>query len=262
MSQLSKKSGFFVRMAAVGLIALAGVAASAGGASAKTVSSCTAQGQYAICDATASINHPASISLTITASPNQSVSGAWDDTCSQGSGAGGDSGSFSGITPLTLTVKHPYAHPDNCIVSADAQLSAAGKGVHVVISSPAVAAPAIKGSVGKCVNDLKDSSANGTPVVLWSCNGSGPQDWTYTKDKLVHNGRCLTDPSSGGAGTRLILNGCSSAKNDLWVHKSSGEYILAAQAGKLCLTAPAKSNGTQLTVTACKTTVGQRWTLP
>jgi hypothetical protein len=255
-------AGFIGRSVTVGLIALAGVAASAGGASAKTTGSCTAQGQYAICDATADISHPASFSVTVTGSPNQAVSGAWSDTCSQGTGAGGDQGSFSGITPLTLTIKHPYAHPDDCIVSVDAQLSEAGNGVHIVISSPAVAAPAVKGSIGKCVNDLKDSSANGTPIVLWSCNGGGPQDWTYTKDKLVHNGRCLTDAGSGAAGTKLILNACSPGQNDLWGHKSNGEYVLAAQGGKLCLNAPGSANGTELDVYACKGAVSQRWTLP
>ena len=255
-------AGFAGRVSAVGLLALAGVAAAAGGASASTGHSCSAQGQYAICDASATLNHPASFSVTVTAVPSQSVSGAWDVTCAQGSGAGADQGRFSGITPLTVTLKHPYTHPDTCIVSADAQLSGAGRSVHVVISSPAAAAPAVRGSIGKCVNDLKDRSANGTPVVTWGCNGSGPQDWTYTKDKLVHNGRCLTDAGGGAAGTKLILNGCSSAKNDLWGHRSNGEYVLAAQGGKLCLNAPAAANGTQLDVSACKNAVSQHWTLP
>jgi Ricin-type beta-trefoil lectin domain len=255
---------FVGRVIAGGILALSGVAAGASAASAGTVGSCGAEGQYATCDASASINHPASISVSVTASANQSVYVTWTDTCSQGSGAGGDSGSFTAETPVTRTIGHPYAHPDSCIVAAGAQLSDAGKSIHVVISAPAVAPPAIKGYAGKCVNDLNNSSANGTKIVLAGCNGGAAQDWTYTKDKLVHDGRCLTDPASAGNGTKLILNGCSSAKNDLWVHASNGEYALAAQGGKLCVTDPAsaKADGTQLVVATCKNTASQHWTLP
>ena len=122
--------------------------------------------------------------------------------------------------------------------------------------------PAIRGYAGKCVNDLNNGSANGTKIVLSSCTGGAAQNWVYTKNKLIHNGRCLTDPANGGNGTRLILNGCSSAKADLWVHKPNGEYVLAADSGKLCLNAPASSNSAQLDVHAFQNTANQRWTLP
>ena len=252
---------FVGRVMAVGIVALGGLAASAGAANASTVGSCSAEGQNAICVASASINDPASMSVSVTASPNQSVFVAWSDTCSQGLGAGSDSGSFTAETPVTRTIGHPYAHPDNCIVSADAQLQAGGNSVHVAISSPAVVPPAIEGS-GKCVNDLNNSSANGTKIVLWACSGGLAQDWTYTKDRLVHNGRCLTDPANGANGTRLILNGCSSAQDNLWVHKSNGEYVLVTHSGMLCLNASAKQDGTQLDVYTCKNAASQHWTLP
>ena len=258
--------GFAARAAAVGLLALAGVAAGTNGAGASAgvhaSKSCTGTGASATCEAAATFSQPASLSFTITATPNQTVAGGWDDDCFSGTKSGSDKAGFTGITPLTLTVKHAYAHPDVCVIAVDAQLIDGGKGIHVVISAPAVAAPAIRGSVGGCVNDASDSSANGTPILLWSCNGQGQQDWAYTKDKLVHNGRCLTDAGDGGPGTGLILNGCSSAEDDLWGHTSSGEYVHTGPGGKLCLTAPASTKGTQLTVAACKNAVSQRWTLP
>ena len=224
------KKGFIARAAAVGLLALAGIAAGTSGASAGTgvhaSKSCSGTGANATCVVETTLSQPASMSFTITATPNQEVAGAWADDCFSGTKPGSDKAGFTGITPLTLTVKHAYAHPDVCVIAVDAQLiDGTGKGVHVVINAPAVAAPAIKGSAGGCVNDASDSSANGTPVLLWGCNGQGQQDWAYTKDKLVHNGRCLTDAGDGGPGTGLILNGCSSAEADLWVHTSSREYV-------------------------------------
>jgi hypothetical protein len=254
------------------LLALTGIAAAASGASASTsavgagvAKSCSGTGTEVSCEAEAVLSNPVSMSLTVTAAPNQVVVGAWDDECWVGNGKDKSTeASFTGITPLTLTVTHAYGHPSTCVIAVDAQLlNDGGKGIHVVINAPAVAAPAVKGAVGGCVNDASDSSANGTPIVLWSCNGQGPQDWTYTKDKLVHNGRCLTDAGSGAAGTKLILNACSPGQNDLWVHHSNGEYVITIPGGQLCLTAPAGAKkGTQLVGARCANTKSQHWTLP
>jgi hypothetical protein len=249
---------------AVGLLILGGLAVSAGAASASTVGSCSAQGQFATCDASATINNPVSMSVTVTASPNQTVFVSWTDTCSLGLGAGGDSGSFTATTPVTRTIQHPYAHPDMCIVAAGAQLQNGGNSIHVAISSPAVVPPRIVGYAGKCVDDLGDQTANGTKIVLSACDGEYDQQWALRKGELVHGGGCITDLNDGGSGSKVILNGCSSAKDDVWTHKSNGEYVLAAHSGELCLTDPsyATRNGTQLDVSTCKDTKNQRWSLP
>ena len=97
----------------------------------KQFASCHAQGQYAICDASGTINHPLSVVLHVTSSPDQKVSGAWDVSCSKGLGAGGESGSFSGATPYKRTLRLNYKYPDSCIVSADAQLMGSGGMVKV-----------------------------------------------------------------------------------------------------------------------------------
>ena len=88
--------------------------------------SCRAQGDYAICDASGTTWHPLSVVLHVTSTPGQHVSGAWDVLCSKGSGDGSRSGTFSGTTPLKRTLKLNYRRPDNCIVSADAQLGTGG----------------------------------------------------------------------------------------------------------------------------------------
>jgi hypothetical protein len=261
------KMGFAARAAAVVLLALAGITAATSGASASTsagvAKSCSGHGTNATCEAEAVLSAPLSMSFTITASSNQTVAFGYDDECFQGTGKASAQGSGSGITPLTLTVKHAYTHPGTCVIAVDGQLLGGGTGIHIVINSPAVAAPAVKGAAGGCVNDAGDSSANGTKIVLWSCNGQGPQDWAYTKDKLVHSGRCLTDPGNGGPGAGLILNGCSSAPDDLWVRHSNGEYVITIPGGQLCLTAPAAAKkGTQLIASICQNTTSQHWTLP
>jgi hypothetical protein len=69
---------------------------------------------------------------------------------------------------------------------------------------------------------------------------------------------------NAGNGGKVILYTCTKAENNLWSHRSNGEYALKSHGGKLCLTDPgsATKNGTQLTVANCKNTANQRWTLP
>ena len=114
----------------IAIAAAAGLEAPALAAPASTsrqIASCTAQGDFAICDASGTArHHPVAIYLHVRANPHQSVSGAWDITCAKGTGAGGSSGSFSGGTPINRRLHHPYKHPDYCIVSAHGQLARHG----------------------------------------------------------------------------------------------------------------------------------------
>jgi hypothetical protein len=252
-------------------LALGGVAATASVASASTVGSCTAQGDYATCVASGTVNEPITIDVTVTSSPDQPVFVAWDDTCSQGTGAGSDSGSFTATTPKTTAISHPYSQPDNCIVSADAQLQNGGNSITVTITASSTLPPPqptvhqVKGYDGKCVNDLGDSSAKGAKVAIWSCAKDAAENWSFNgSGQLVHGGECANDAGNAGNGGKVILYTCSKQQNDRWIHRSNGEYVLESHSGKLCLTDPAQStkNGTQLTVATCKNTADQHWTLP
>jgi hypothetical protein len=265
-----------LRLLAVGvlvsaLVAFGGVAATAAVASASTVGTCSAQGDYATCDASGSVNDPITIDVTVTSSPDQPVYVTWDDTCSQGLGAGSASGSFTANTPVSTPISHPYYQPDNCIVAAGAQLQNGGNSITVTITASSTPPPPkptvhlIKGYDGKCVNDLGDSSAKGAKVVLWSCAKDAAGNWSLNgTGQLVHGGECVNDAGNAGNGGKLILYTCTSAENDRWAHGANGEYVLKSHGGALCLTDPgqATKNGTQLTVATCKNTADQHWTVP
>jgi hypothetical protein len=102
-----------------------------------TFASCSAQGGYAICTAGGTVNNPTSIWLHVRAQPKQRVTGAWDVTCSKGLGVGEKSGSFTGKADSVYTRRLPmnYKHPDQCVVSADAQLSQAGNSIHIWLAA-------------------------------------------------------------------------------------------------------------------------------
>lgn len=261
-----------INIAVVGMLAVGAIAASSVPASASTTfASCSAQGDYAICDAAGTAPSPVTLTVTVTSSPDQQVSVAWDTTCSEGLSAGGSSGAFTAQTPVTRTISHPYSHPDSCIVSADAQLQAGGNSVHVSLSYSQSAPPSaptvheVRGYSGMCADDSGDSSALRAKVVIWRCSaGDAAQSWTFSGGRLIHGRLCADDKASGGSGSPVILYTCSNAANDLWTHNSDGEYVLKAHGGALCLDDPAYStqNGTRLIVYTCKNSANQHWSLP
>jgi len=96
--------------------------------------SCTASGAFATCVASGTAWRPHRIRVHVSASPNQQVFVAWNDVCVRGTGAGSRSGSFTATTPVNRVIRHPYLHPRNCTVAADAQLQQGGNSIRVWIT--------------------------------------------------------------------------------------------------------------------------------
>ena len=74
-------------------------------------------------------------------------------------------------------------------------------------------------SLGKCMDITGASTANGTLIELWQCNGGGNQQWQATNGQLVNpaSGKCLDDPGSNTAnGTQLDLWTCNGGANQQW----------------------------------------------
>lgn len=264
-----KRSARLVALTAAGSLLTAGaIALGTGTASASTVfASCSAQGEFAICDATGTANGPVTITVTVTSSPDQVVFVAWDTTCSQGLSAGGSSGSFTAQTPVTRVISHAYRQPDSCIVSADAQLQAGGNSVHISLSYSQTAPPKpvsheIKGYAGRCVDDNGNSSAPRTKIQIWRCTNGASQQWSFSRGELKHGSMCMNVKGRGRSGSPVILWSCTGSGNEIWTRNAVGEYVLKASG--MCLDDPAYStaNGTQLAVYQCKASANQRWSLP
>jgi hypothetical protein len=224
---------------------------------------CGAQGDYAICDASATFTKPVTLTVSVSASPSQQVSVNWTDTCSYGDGAGSNSGSFTATAPVTRTITHPYSRPASCVVAAGAQLSGSGSvTVKVSASASVPASHEVKGYDGKCMDDNGNSSALRAKVQIWTCYNDASQQWAYSHGELKHGNLCLNAQGGGSNGAHMILWTCNGAPNEVWTRTSSGEYVLGASGP--CLDDPAYStkNGTQLDVYACHNGANQRWTLP
>ena len=121
----------------------------------------------------------------------------------------------------------------------------------------------ITGLGGKCVDVAGASSANGTPVQLYDCNGTAAQRWSVGSDGSIRAlGKCLDVKDNGTAdGSPLQLWDCSGSAPQRWA-VSAARDIVNIQANK-CLDATGNSsaNGTRLQIWTCSGTANQKWTV-
>jgi len=122
----------------------------------------------------------------------------------------------------------------------------------------------ITGVAGKCVDIAGASSANGTAVQLYDCNGTGAQTWTVGSDGTIRAlGKCLDVAAAGTANGSLIqIYDCNGTGAQGWQGRADGT-LLNPVSGK-CLDAANNSsaNGTRLQIWTCAASANQKWVLP
>ena len=128
----------------------------------------------------------------------------------------------------------------------------------------ALATGAISAPGGKCVDVQSASSANGTPVQLWDCNGTVAQQWTVAGDGTLRAmGKCLDIVGNGTArSAQLELWDCNGVGGQQWVPQANGA-LLNPQSGR-CLDDPGfnTASGTRLALWDCNNLAPQVYHLP
>jgi glucosylceramidase len=122
---------------------------------------------------------------------------------------------------------------------------------------------AITGYGGKCVDVAGGSSANGTAVQLYDCNGSAAQQWTASGSTFQALGKCMDVTAAGTAnGTQVQLYDCNGSGAQAWT-RGANNTLLNPQSGR-CLdaTGPSSANGTRLQIWDCTGAANQQWTAP
>jgi hypothetical protein len=121
-------------------------------------------------------------------------------------------------------------------------------------------APIVSAVGGKCLDDSGDKTVNGNKIQLWSCNGTGAQDWSLTGGALVGpGGKCLdVKYDEQQSGTIAWLYDCNGTAAQKWT--VSGTQIKSS--GGLCLDARGgvNANGTQVQIETCDGAASQEWT--
>jgi hypothetical protein len=130
---------------------------------------------------------------------------------------------------------------------------------------PSGSAGPIHGFGGLCVDVRGASSANFTPVQVYTCNGTAAQQWTVVQagSTLRALGKCL-DINGGGTadGTTVDLYDCNGTGAQVFIPQSNGS-LFNPQSNK-CLddTNMSTTPGTQLQIWDCSGNANQKWTLP
>ncbi|WP_284742910.1 ricin-type beta-trefoil lectin domain protein [Amycolatopsis sp. RTGN1] len=122
----------------------------------------------------------------------------------------------------------------------------------------------ITGLGGKCVDVAGASSANGTAVQLYDCNGSTAQQWTVGTDGTIRAlGKCLDVTGQSTAdGAQLQLWDCGGTANQRWAATAAKDLV--GSASNKCVDASGNSsaNGTRLQIWTCTGAANQKWSVP
>ena len=122
----------------------------------------------------------------------------------------------------------------------------------------------ITGLGGKCVDVAGASSANGTAVQLYDCNGSTAQQWTVGTDGTIRAlGKCLDVTGQSTAdGALLQLWDCGGTANQRWAATAARDIVGAASNKCLDATGNSSANGTRLQIWTCTGAANQKWNVP
>ncbi|MGK3200998.1 ricin-type beta-trefoil lectin domain protein [Amycolatopsis sp. MEPSY49] len=136
-----------------------------------------------------------------------------------------------------------------------------------LVLAPGVAQAAtgpITGIGGKCLDVSAASTANGTAIQLYDCNGTNAQQWTVGSDgSLQALGKCLDVTSAGTAnGTTVQLWDCNGSTAQKWTANAAKNLVNTGSGKCLDATGNSSANGTRLQIWTCASTANQQWTLP
>ncbi|GAA2379290.1 ricin-type beta-trefoil lectin domain protein [Dactylosporangium salmoneum] len=164
------------------------------------------------------------------------------------------------MTPSNHTRRRPRLRIG--LALAATVLAAAGVGVFAMTAASAASAGQITGYGGKCVDVAAASSANGTQVQLYTCNGTTAQQWTVGDDGTIRAlGKCLDVAGASSAnGTKVQIWDCNGTAAQTWSKQSDG--TLRALGKCLDATGPSSADGTPLQIWDCFASANQQWTLP
>jgi hypothetical protein len=122
---------------------------------------------------------------------------------------------------------------------------------------PAPPGAQIKGvASGRCLDVPGFSTADGTQLDLWDCNGGGNQSWNHTAGQLtIYGNKCLQIAGTGGA---AVIGPCTGAATEHWTVNADGTITSVANSG-LCLAAAGDGNGAAVSSAACDGSARQEW---
>jgi type 1 glutamine amidotransferase len=123
----------------------------------------------------------------------------------------------------------------------------------------------IVGLANKCLDIANSSTADGTKIQLYTCNGTNAQKWTVTPNSTVKAlNKCLDVAGAGTAnGTKVQLYTCNGSGAQNW-SAGTGQTLRNPASGKcLDVSQNSSANGQQIHIWDCIAgAANQKWVLP
>ncbi|MFC9396865.1 ricin-type beta-trefoil lectin domain protein [Streptomyces sp. NPDC057027] len=119
------------------------------------------------------------------------------------------------------------------------------------------------GLAGKCLDVAGAATADGTPVQLYTCNGTAAQRWTLSADGTVRAlGKCLDVTGAGTAdGTKAQLYTCNGTGAQRWSYDPGTHDVVNTAANKcLDVTGNTSADGIRTQIWTCTGGANQKWT--
>ena len=122
-------------------------------------------------------------------------------------------------------------------------------------------AGAVTGVGGKCLDVAGGSSADGTAVQLYTCNGTAAQRWTVGSDGTFRAlGKCLDVAGGSTADGALVqLYTCNGTGAQQWTANAAHDVVSPAS-GK-CLDVNGTADGARAQLWSCHGGANQKWTV-
>ncbi len=121
---------------------------------------------------------------------------------------------------------------------------------------------------GQCIDVEAGNAANGTPIILFACNGNSNQQWHFNDDvgslfppgSLVGlDGKCADVEGAGTAdGTPVVLWDCEGSENQTWEIEGTGASARFRGLADKCLQPADSVAGSQLVIRPCEG-ANDRW---
>lgn len=119
---------------------------------------------------------------------------------------------------------------------------------------------------GRCLDVQGAGIADGTPVQIYDCNGTGAQHWTIASDGTLRAyNRCLTTVGGGTVDHTLVeLRTCSGAAGQQWQRYGAASNFLRNPGSGRCLDVLGfqTANGSRPGLWECNGLSNQQWVIP
>ena len=144
-------------------------------------------------------------------------------------------------------------------VAVAGSVGAVGVWAGLGTASAAANAPVRAAGSGRCLDVPEASTANGTQLILFDCNGASNQAFTTTSSRQLQvMGRCV-DANGTAPGAKVTIWQCNGGANQQWTFNSNGTVTNGASGLCLDVFNANTANGSLIDVWTCNGGDNQRF---